>query len=93
MSLTIHESSPDISFMPDDGERQAERDIGRLNRYLAILENNRKACAFVPGDALLALDMAGFIRSRLNGVPSDPQISTRRLALSLVQSHPAAPVQ
>ena len=82
------------AFSPqEDSPTEDERNLARLNRYLAILENNRKAASFVPGEALIALDMAEFVRQRLHGQALDARPSAGRLAISLVQKGAALPVQ
>lgn len=59
--------------------------LSQLDRYLTILQNNQHSCQFVPSDALIALDMAGFVRSQIDGAPANSKISTARLALAIVQ--------
>ena len=61
-------------------------DLNRLDSYLTVLEDNRKAARFVPNDAVLALDMARFVCGRLYGREDRSFIPVMRLAMSLVQS-------
>lgn len=70
----------------DDYTVEDQRDLERLDRYLALIENNRKSCRFVPDDALMALDMAGFVRGKLRDARPGPNVSAARLAMALVQS-------
>lgn len=63
------------------------RDAAMLDRYLAIMEANRKASRFVPDDALLALDMAGFVRGQIDNSRKRQPVSAARMALALVQPH------
>lgn len=92
MSMIQHHFSQNTYSPQEDSSSEDEHNLARLNRYLAILENNRKAASFVPGEALAALDMAEFVRQRLHGHDWDSGLSTGRLALSLVQKIPEAPV-
>ena len=93
MSLLLNDKWPDARIHMEDDAVEDQRDLDRLDRYLAILETNKKACRFVPDDALMALDMAGFVRGRLNGSHPAVPISISRLALSLVQTRSGLPVQ
>ena len=65
MSLIITDASRTAKAAQDDADPEARLELARLTRYLAILEDNKKASRFVPDDAALALDMAGFVRNRL----------------------------
>ncbi len=87
MSLTLNDISLSSSSMCDNDPDQDQRDLDKLDLYLAIIENNKKSSRFIPDDALMALDMAGFVRSCLTGKTSQP-VSAARLALSLVQPCP-----
>lgn len=73
--------------------RMNHPDIDRLDRYLAIIETNKKSSQFVPNDALLALDMAGFAMGQLKNRKNMPDISIGRLAMALVQPERTLPVQ
>ena len=64
MSLIITDASRTAKAAQDDADPEARQELARLTRYLAILEDNKKASRFVPDDAALALDMAGFVRNR-----------------------------
>lgn len=70
-----------------------EGELSNLDRYLAILEDNKKASRFVPDDAAVALDMAGFVRHRVSGGRAAFGISTARLALTLAQTAARTPTQ
>ena len=70
-----------------------DRDLALVERYLAVLEDNRKACRTDLTDADMALDMAGFVRRRLHGSPEYPRISSALMALALVRRMPDAPEQ
>lgn len=93
MSLIITDASRTAKAAQDDANPEARLELARLTRYLAILEDNKKASRFVPDDAALALDMAGFVRNRLRGGRAAPGSSLARLALALVQTSPDAPAQ
>lgn len=94
MSLILNNASTPMWSLYDDGPGEGEREAFLLDRYLAVMEMNRKSCRFVPDDALLALDMAGFVRGQLNAMPNcRPQASIGRLALALVQPGQTAPIQ
>ena len=60
MSMIQNNYSLDTLSRQEDAVNEDEQNLARLNRYLAILENNRKAASFVPDEALMALDMAEF---------------------------------
>ncbi len=72
---------------------EEHRDLVKLDRYLAIIESNKDSCRFVPSDAMLALDMAGFVRGHIAGHSAQGSICASRLALALVQPCQRAPVQ
>ncbi len=97
MSLIITDASRTAKAAQDDADPEARQELARLTRYLAILEDNKKASRFVPDDAALALDMAGFVRNRLRnrlrGGRAAPGSPLARLALALVQTSPDAPAQ
>lgn len=93
MSMIQNNYSLDTFSRQDDAETEDERNLARLNRYLAILENNRKAASFVPDEALVALDMAEFVRQRLHHKNLHSSPSAARMALSLVQRGQQAPMQ
>ncbi len=90
MSMIQNNYSLDTLSRQDDAVNE---DLARLNRYLAILENNRKAASFVPDEALMALDMAEFVRQRLHDRNLQSSPSAARMALSLVQRPVRAPMQ
>lgn len=93
MSLVLNDKWPQARTYENDDFIEDQRDLDRLGRYLAIMETNKKSCNFVPNDALMALDMAGFVRDCLNGQSIGTQISAARMALSLVQGKANIPVQ
>lgn len=69
------------------------RDLAMIERYLAVLEDNRRACRADLNDADVALDMAGFVRQQLRGRAGSPPLSSALLALALVRRVPDAPEQ
>lgn len=93
MSLILNDNLNLRNFPKDMGIRDSHPDIDRLDRYLAIIETNKKSCQFVPNDVYLALDMAGFALGQLKSSPSPRVVSTARLALALVQPEGGLPVQ
>ena len=56
MSLILTDASLTAKAAQDDADPEARQDLARLTRYLAILEDNKKASRFVPDDEALALD-------------------------------------
>lgn len=90
MSLILNNDV--MSSMPIYEDGEDERAM-YLERYLAVMETNRQSCAFVPTDALLAMDMVAFVSSRIRGNVENGRISTARLALSLVQPAERGPMQ
>lgn len=93
MSMIQNNYSLDTLSRQDDAVNEDEQNLARLNRYLAILENNRKAASFVPDEALMALDMAEFVRQRLHDRNLQSSPSAARMALSLVQRPVRGPMQ
>lgn len=93
MSLTTNDISFSSSSMNNTNIKQDQSDVDKLDLYLAVVENNKKSSRFIPDDALVALDMAGFVRGCLTGGARSSRVSTARLALSLVQPCPKAPIQ
>lgn len=93
MSLILnYDSSPQWNAY-DCGPVEDSRDAALLDRYLAIMEANKKSSRFVPDDALLALDMAGFVRGQIGAKRPAPKVSAARLALALVQPQQHTPLQ
>lgn len=93
MSLILnHTSIEPLTKRPDEppGSRQ---DLSQIDRYLDILKDNKTASRFVPTDAAVALDMAGFVRRRVGDGHLGPVLSTARLALALVQPCEELPPQ
>ncbi|MBQ9406481.1 MAG: hypothetical protein IJU37_07075 [Desulfovibrio sp.] len=70
-----------------------DRDLALIERYLAVLEDNRKACRADLTDADMALDMAGFVSHKLRDSQYHPCLSTPLMALALVRRVPDAPQQ
>ena len=70
-----------------------EHDLALIQRYLAVLEENKKACRAAVTDADMALDMAGFVRRQLRRPAQLPRMSPALLALALVRRVPDAPEQ
>ncbi len=94
MSLILNNDSTSSWNFYDDGFGQEEREAMLLDRYLAITETNRRSSRFVPDDALLVLDMAGFVRGQIGSRPNcRPQVSAARLSLALVQPRLETPIQ
>ncbi|MBO4300537.1 MAG: hypothetical protein J5861_02940 [Desulfovibrio sp.] len=75
------------------GTLMYDRDLALVERYLAVLEDNRKACRSDLTDADMALDMAGFVRHRLHNTLPHPRMSAALMALALVRRVPDAPEQ
>ena len=93
MSLILnHMSFEPLAKRPDEPPG-THQDLSKIDRYLDILEDNKNASRFVPNDAAVALDMAGFVRSRVGGGRPAPALSTARLALALVQPCEETPPQ
>ena len=93
MSLILNNDSTSVWNLYDDGPGEDQRDAALLDRYLAIMETNKKSSRFVPNDAMLALDMAEYARAQLAKGGCRPQISVARLAMSLVQPQQLLPIQ
>lgn len=93
MSLILNNDSNTSWSIYDASPGEDVRDAALLDRYLAIMETNKKSSRFVPNDALLALDMAEFARGQLARDCRRPQISIARLAMSLVQPQNQMPIQ
>ncbi len=94
MSLILNNDSTKKWNLHDDGPEAGTREAALLDRYLAIMETNRASSRFVPSDALLALDMAGFVRGQIDPCPHcRPQVTTARLSLALVQPREETPLQ
>ena len=68
-------------------------DLNRLDSYLSVLEDNRKAARFVPDDAAMALDMANFVCGRLQGRHDRAFVPVSRSSLTLVQTDTVETVQ
>lgn len=68
-------------------------DLAMVERYLDVLESNRRACHADLTDADLALDMAGFVRRHLRGQVRQQPLSAAVLSLALVRRLPDAPEQ
>ena len=87
------------AFLSENGpqDRSAiyyeEHDLALVQRYLAVLEENKKACRSALTDADLAMDMAGFVRRKLQNSAQRPLASSALLALALVQRTPEGPQQ
>lgn len=93
MSLILNNSSHTTLNPVEDYTAEDQLDLDRLDRYLALVEINKMASRFIPDDALLALDMAGFVRGNLPGGKPGATLSTARLALALAQNCQPLPVQ
>ena len=93
MSLILnHTSFEPLSQRPDEPPG-TQQNLSKIDRYLDILEHNKNASRFVPSDAAVALDMAGFVRRRVGAGRPGPALSAARLALALVQPCEDMPTQ
>lgn len=92
MSLILNDTTLLNSCVHDEAE-EGQNELEFLNRYLSIIETNKQSSRFVPDDAFLALDMAGFVRGCLSGDGQKPGVSAARLALKLVQPCCRGPMQ
>ena len=81
-------SPPELA---DDPARS--RNLRLIERYLAVLEENKKACRAAVTDADMALDMAGFVQRQLRRPAAKPRMSPALLALALVRRVIDAPEQ
>ncbi|MDD4701597.1 MAG: hypothetical protein PHI96_05195 [Desulfovibrio sp.] len=70
-----------------------EYDLALIQRYLAVLEDNKKASRSAISDAGMAMDMAGFVRQQLQNTASRPRLSPALMALALVQREADGPQQ
>lgn len=70
-----------------------EHDLALIQRYLTVLEDNKKASRSAITDAGMAMDMAGFVRQQLQKPAQRPRISSALMALALVQRVPDGPQQ
>ena len=77
--------------MAEDPTRS--RNLQLIERYLVVLEENKKACRAAVTDADMALDMAGFVKRQLRKPAPMPRMSPALLALALVRRVPDAPEQ
>ncbi len=89
MSLIIDSQCPISSGRQEVPDRH---ELAQLDRYLAILEDNKKASRFIADDAAVALDMAAFVRRSLDGSPGFG-LGVTRLSMALLQKYPEAPTQ
>ena len=93
MSLILNQLSLESLTQRPDEPPGTHQDLSQIDRYLEILKDNKNASRFVPNDAAVALDMAGFVRRRVGAGQSGQALSTARLALALVQPCEEAPTQ
>lgn len=93
MSLILNSTTSPQWNIYDDGPAEDVHNAELLDRYLAIMETNRKSSRFIPNDALMALDMAGFVRGQIDNSRHAQPVSVARLALALVHSQTQAPMQ
>ena len=93
MSLATNEYVSMAEATREINDPQTAMDLHMLDRYLAILEDNKKACRFILDDAALAMDMAGFVQNRLGRGWERPANTAARLSLALMYTEPQAPVQ
>lgn len=93
MSLILTNQTGTDKKPPDSSDPGAHEELAQVSRYLAVLEENRGASRFVLDDAALALDMAGFVKNRLQKGHAARASPLARLALALVQKSPDASEQ
>lgn len=93
MSLIFADQSRTDKKPPDSSDPGAHEELAQVSRYLAVLEENRGASRFVLDDAALALDMAGFVKNRLQKGHAPQASPLARLALALVHKSPDASEQ
>ena len=93
MSLATNEYVSLVEATRETNDPQTAMDLHMLDRYLAVLEDNKKACRFILDDAALAMDMAGFVQNRLGRGWERPANSAARLSLALIHTEPQGPVQ
>lgn len=94
MSQFIGDAFPTGAPPPEHADDpEHSRDLMLVERYLAVLEQNRKSCRAAVTDADMALDMAGFVRRQLSRPSQTPRMSPALLALALVKRVPDAPEQ
>jgi hypothetical protein len=79
---------------PEHSEDPAQhRDLSLVEKYLAVLDENKKSCRAAVTDASIALDMAGFVRRRLHSSTEQMQMPPALLALALIRRVLDAPDQ
>ncbi len=78
----IHDT--DLHTIHPSGNQENTTNLSRLDSYLTVLEDNRKAAEFIPDDANLALDMAQFICDQLQGRKAKPLIPMMRQSLAIL---------
>lgn len=93
MSLATNEYVSMAEATRETNDPQTAMDLHMLDRYLAVLEDNKQACRFILDDAALAMDMAGFVQNRLGRGWERPANSAARLSLALIHTEPQGPVQ
>lgn len=93
MSLILNHTSFEPPAQRPDEPPGNHQELSKIDRYLEILEDNKNASRFVPNDAAVALDMAGFVRRQVGGGRPGPALSAARLALALVQPCEEMPTQ
>lgn len=93
MSLATNEYVSLAEATRETNDPQTAMDLHMLDRYLAVLEDNKKACRFILDDAALAMDMAGFVQNRLGRGWERPANTAARLSLALIHTEPQGPVQ
>lgn len=91
MSLFINDNIDFSNAIPEGCLTTSHPDIERLDKYLALIESNKKSSQFVPTDAYTALDMAAHTIAQLKQNNANG-ISVSRLALALVQPCCQVPV-
>ena len=89
MSHTLHHEK-DLYLIRSPGTQENAPNLSRLDCYLTVLEDNKKAAGFIPDDARLALDMASFICDKLQGRKARPFIPTMRQSMAILPTAQAA---
>lgn len=94
MSQHINDIFPAGTSPPEPAaDPPRSRNLTLIERYLAVLEENKRACRAALTDADMALDMAGFVRRRLQKPAATEGLSSALLALALVRRVSDAPEQ
>jgi len=94
MSQHVNDICPAGTSPPEPAAaKPRSRNLALIERYLAVLEANKKACRAALTDADMALDMAGFVQRKLQKPAETESLSSALLALTLVRRVSDAPEQ